>query len=228
VTYTKEELESLIKDLRSKGLEDDFIKRQLIDRDVDKELINEVLEKPSSKQEEIFMNSLSFVFDNLLIIFLSLIVVTSIIWSLVNTMNFIKYFPIIFVASLGASILGLIIKGGIDLIQVNKPDKSKNTYGKSFILGFFLLIFMTIFGLPVSFFGWFLYTVFFLIPVYIYFMVFYDLVQSETYPLVLALLFVSYPLVWLLPQVLVFVTYFLADLFGMRIVEYMGNFYIVP
>ncbi|MFT4261309.1 MAG: hypothetical protein ACMXX9_02650 [Candidatus Woesearchaeota archaeon] len=221
-----ESIKSLIDDLKSKGLDDDFIRQQLKERDYDVSKVNDILENYKPKSSFLYRlleQVLIFIFKNIYLILFGLSTLLVIYWAIFNKVNFVNYFPLLIVYFIGASVIGLMLKGGVSLANT----KSNNSFKKSFLFGFLFMIFLELFGLPSDPASWAFFIVVLLIPVYVYLMVFYDLIQSEIFPIVLGVLVVSYFLAWLLPSLQLFLINFFADLLNLNVVLLEGRVYIL-
>lgn len=221
-----ENIKSIVDDLKSKGLDDDFIRRQLKERDYNMSKVNDVLENYKPKSSFLYgllEQILIFILKNIYLILFSVSTLLVIYWAIFNKINFVNYFPLIIVYFIGASVIGLIVKGGVSLANT----KSSNSFKKSFLFGFLFIMFLELFGLPSDPTSLIIFIMIVLIPVYVYLMIFYDLIQSEIFPIVLGVLVVSYFLVWLLPFIQIFLINFFADLLNLNVILLEGRAYIL-
>ena len=216
-----------IKELRKRKLSDEFIKKQFMIRGGNEKQLDRILSEPSNMMWAVIEKVAIFIINYFLWIFFASLILSSLIWALVDSSHFVRIFPFLVVVSLGSVVIGLVIKAGIYVIDSMNSTRNNQSFTKSFMLGFIFLVFIMLFGLPVDPFSWAVFITFTLIPVYIYFMVFYDLVQSEIFPLVLSMLVVSYILALTLPYMQFYLTEILADFLGFGVQVIDDKIYII-
>ena len=221
-----EQLRETIKELRSRKLSDDFIKKQLLLREVDEKQLERILQEPANFFWAVVEKVAGFIINYFLWIFFGILIFSSVMWAIFDSLHFVKVFPLLVVVTFGSVIIGLVIKAVMYIIDSGRSNKTNQSFTKSFMLGFLFLVFIMIVGLPVDPFAWFVFITFTVIPIYLYFMVFYDLVQTEIFPLVFSALFVAYLFGFVMPYIHLFLVEVLADMLGLVVHIIDGNIYI--